>query len=355
MSRKFLLALILVTAVSISAAPMRRAVQVPPLFPRCSMVTGTAGVTFTKDRGTTLAPTAERLTGIAYTYGLTALDSEGSLLAWHRSDLILSTDHGCSWRVVATFDDYDFPPRITAGKDGRAYAWSDNRNFLVRYDSRGAVKLKQPAPFIGFAVDSKDSNHVRAGGSDGAVYDSPDGGETWTRIGGLSLNLMYRFAFDPENLDNIFAGLATQGVYRTTDGGRTWSHPVDRVNMFEVIVSPADSRVVWAEGFDNRDEIRHIYLSEDAGQTFRAVVDQSPEVSLRNGNLLAPDPRNRHVLYFVFGTYFQGYGTDIYRYDEASRSLTVAHNDANDVNAIAFSPVQPNLMYLGLESESGGR
>lgn len=352
----------LLISLPLAAATRRRAIEVPPPFPACSMVTGTPAVTFTRDHGATLAPIAERLSGIGYTYGLAALDTPGTLMAWHKSDLILSTDHGCSWRVVASFSDYDFPPRIVPAKGGRAYAWSDNRSFLVRYDSRGAVKMKQPAAFVGFAVDRADGDHVRAGGADGSLWESGDAGETWTQIGNLKTEtspiIFYRIAFDPSNLDHVLAGTTIDGAYVSFDGGRTWRRSANlpaRMNMFEVVVSPADPSVVWGEGIDLGQELRHIYLSRDGGATFRAVVGQSDRVQLINGNILAPHPALPAVLYFVFGTYFQNYGTDLYRFDAAGGSLTVTHNEFNDINAIAFSPVRPNLMYLGLEVESGVR
>lgn len=342
----------------VSAGSRRRAVAFPLAFPPCSMVTGTAAVTFTHDHGATLAPTAQQLSGIGYTYGLAVLDS-GSLMAWHKSDLILSDDHGCSWRVVASFDEYEFPPRIAAARGRRAYAWSDNRSFLVRYDSRGAVKLKQPVDFVGLASDPDDADHVRAGGSDGSVWDSRDGGETWTPIGSIRLDnptLYYRFAFDPANLDHILAGTSVSGAFLSTDGGLTWVRPlIGAENVFELVVSPANPNIVWAEGIDLDDEVRRIYRSADGGLTFVPEIDGSADVHLINGTLLAPHPTNADVLYFVFGTYFQDYGTDLYRYDAARRVLTLTHNDQDDIDAIAFSPGQPQLMYLGLEVESNVR
>jgi hypothetical protein len=362
MIRKYFTFLCVFVSLPLAAAGKQRAVEVPRPFPQCSMITGTAAVTFTRDQGVTLMPTAEQLSGIGYTYGLAALDVEGTLLAWHRSDLILSTDNGCSWRVVASFSDYDFPPRITPAKGGRAYAWSDNRTFLVRYDSRGAVKVKQPVAFIGLAVDRADADHVRAGGSDGSIWESRDGGETWTRIGSVRVAssdpIFYRVAFDPANLDHIVAGVTNDGASVSFDGGSTWQAAKNlsgRMNVFELAISPADPNVVWAEGIDLGELRRHIYLSRDGGATFRSVVDQSASVQLINGNLLAPHPALPDVLYFVFGTYFQNYGTDLFRYDAASGALTMTHNDFNDINSIAFSPVRPNLMYFGLEVESGAR
>jgi hypothetical protein len=94
---------------------------------------------------------------------------------------------------------------------------------------------------------------------------------------------------------------------------------------------------------------RHIYLSDDGGATYRAVVDEAPGLKLINGPVLAPHPANRDVLYFVFGTHIFQYGTDVFRYDASSATLTMQHNDQNDVNAIAFSRRDPSVMYFGLE------
>lgn len=97
---------------------------------------------------------------------------------------------------------------------------------------------------------------------------------------------------------------------------------------------------------------KHIFRSNDGGATFSAVVDASAEVTLINGPVMAAHPTNPNVLYFVFGTYFQGYGTDIFRYDAASRALTKTHNDHDDVGSITFSPADPSIMYLGIVEES---
>src|SRR5215213_6090224 len=84
MSRRITLLLMVCVSLAIPAAARRRAVRVPELYPPCSMITGTAAVTFTFDEGRTLTPSAEPLTPIAYTYGLAAMDAPDTLIAWHR-------------------------------------------------------------------------------------------------------------------------------------------------------------------------------------------------------------------------------------------------------------------------------
>lgn len=357
----FLFSLVLVLA--LPAAARRRAVSPREAYPPCSMVTGSSAVTFTRNEGFTLAPLAVPPQPIAYTYGLAAMiDEVDTLVAWSGNDLLISDNAGCSWRVAATVEGADFPPKLEPARGGRVYAWSENRLFFVRYDARGAVKLRQPVEFVGVAVDATNADRVRAGGSDGSLWESVDAGETWNPLGTkIDAPLVYRFAFDPHDLDHIAVGTVTDGAYLSRDGGRNWTQATGfgnaGVNVFHLVFSPVDGNRVWAFAIDleqsdtgHASHGRHIYLSDDGGATFRAVVDEEAGVKLINGPTMAPHPTNRDVLYFIFGTYFQGYGTDLFRYDAASAQLTMTHSTLDDVNAIAFSRKTPSVMYLGIEA-----
>lgn len=338
-----------------AAAARRRAVTVPSQFPRCSMITGTAAVTFTHDFGESLTPSTESLKPIAYTFGVAVmLDNPGEVMAWNGDDLLLSTDAGCSWRVVATNSDWDFPPTLTPAKGGRMYVWSDNRRFLLRYDSRGLATLKPPADFIGFTSHNRNGEHLRAGASDGSIWESSDAGDTWTPIGALATNvpLYYRFAFDPNDIDHVVAGTVSNGAYVSRDGGRTWTRATGigkaGANIFAAVVSPADSNRVWVEGIDLAESRRYIWISSDGGATYEPVIQEGPGVELVNGNIMAAHPTNKDTLFFVFGTHIFGHGTDLYRYDYNERVLRLTHNTHDGINAIAFSQADPNLMYLGI-------
>ncbi|HEX6641882.1 MAG TPA: hypothetical protein VF215_12265, partial [Thermoanaerobaculia bacterium] len=80
-------ALLLLSALVVfpAAAARRRAVSPAELYPRCAMVTGNPGVTFTRNEGFTLAPFAAPPLPISYTYGVAAMvDEQDTLVAWHR-------------------------------------------------------------------------------------------------------------------------------------------------------------------------------------------------------------------------------------------------------------------------------
>lgn len=346
------LILILLIAGPLAAAPRRRAVT-PARFPQCLAVAGTPAVTFSRDGGVTVAPRVMPLHGIGYTYGLAVLDGGQTLLSAHNDLVSLSRDAGCTWDAVGQVTGPDlFPPSITAAPAGRAYIWSDNREILARYANGSLTALKPPAAIVGLGADA---GRVRIAGGDSALWTSLDGGDSWQRTGtGLpgAPAIVYRGAFDPANLDHALVGTASTGAFVTFDGGGNWQSATgigNGFNVFSIVVSPADPNVVWAMAIRLADSSRHIYLSRDGGRTFAAAVDAGNGVTLTNGVVMAAHPVDPDVLYFVFGTFFQDYGTDLFRYDAASRALALMHHPFDDIDAIAFSPLDSNVMYFGLE------
>jgi len=344
---------LLLLASPLSAA--RHRATLPVVFPACAEVQGIPAVTFSRDGGQTLAPVAQKLEGVGYTNGLAALDAK-RLIAIHKQVLSISTDAGCTWSAIGSVA-FDDPPRIAAAGADRAYVWGDGRAVLARYDRGVVTMLKPPVTIVGVVANG---DRVRLGGDDGSVWESVDGGGSWAQIGGRALTgLVYRAAFDPGNFDHVIFGAANAGAVVTFDGGKSYAKAGGLgtgKNVFNIVVSPADPKIVWAMGIDLAESDanvtshgRHIYRSVDGAASFVPVVDEGNGVQLINGPLMAAHPTDTNVLYFVFGTYFDAYGTDLFRYDAATRSLTVSHFNYDDFDAIAFSPADPSAMYFGLE------
>jgi len=320
-------------------------------------------VTFTKDRGATLTPTEQTLTPVGYTKGLIALDTPNTLLAEHKGAILRSEDAGCTWSPVGQVG--SSPLVLVAAPGGRAYGYVDNNEYLYRIDGDTITKLTSPAHYVlGLGVDPKDENHLRIGDDKGQVWDSKDGGASFSPIGmkipdALSI---YRYGFDPNDLDHILVGQLVKGASVSHDGGATWKSAqikgVQDANVFSIAISPADANVAWVQGIDLAHandavyEGRTIWRSLDGGASFEPMVEQTAEITIRNQELLAPHPTDPTILYFVFGTYYNNYGTDIYRYDATQANVTKTHNDHDDISSIAFHPGNPEVMYLGLTADA---
>jgi hypothetical protein len=328
--------------------------------PACPQITGTASVTFTTDEGATLVPTSTALSGTIYTYGLVALD-EGRVVAESGGRLLRSDDDGCSWRDIGAAPT---TPMVMTHAGDVVYAWADNGSALARIEDDNVTMLTPPPGSIHGLGAAGDELVI---GVDATLLRSLDQGNSWQPMGVPALSddpsslLVYRTTF--ANLNHAVVG--TAGITLVTfDGGDSWSPSTGlstgRSNVFNVVMSPVDNDVVWAQGIDIVESLqvplpshegRHVWRSEDGGRSFVVVVDQTPAVVLINGSIMAAHPNNQDVLYFVFGTYFGGYGTDLHRYDHTTLATTMTHNDNHDIAAIAFSPDDDKVMYLGLVHE----
>ncbi|UCE24340.1 MAG: T9SS type A sorting domain-containing protein [Candidatus Zixiibacteriota bacterium] len=341
--------------------------------PDCDRVIGTPALTFTSDEGLTMAETG-LLKGIVYTYGLTTLDVGNTLLASTLTNagttILRSTDAGCNWRTIELLPVSELL-LLTAAPDGQAYGWSRGRSLFYRIEGTDVVNRSAPRNIYGLAVDPDDANHIRIGTYDCQLYESFDGGVTFAPLGNpanTGNTIYFAVEFDPSNFDCALCG--SKGAWRTTDAGQTWSvippfekEDLDLVYLFEF--NRADPGRVWARA--NLETIanptREILVSSDGGASFGPAIKQGDQTVDQNGEVrtailtnqptMAAHSENPDLFYFVMGSYFQGYGTDLFRYDARMDDLSVVHIDLLDgIDAIAFNPADANVMYLGLESES---
>ena len=331
--------------------------------PACETVDGDGSFSFTRNDGATLTPTSNPLTPVAYS-SLVALARPGHLVGITKKTVQLSQDAGCSWEVVARTEQDLSQYSLAAGPGGVAYAYGVNDPVVLRISGRHVSRHRGPLSddgVAGFHVDASNPNLLTAVDKSGGVYLSTDGSRAWVKQASAPVTELgvYEAAIDPWDRRHIVLGLSGAGTLATFDGGWTWTRSEGigakgNANVFSVSVSSADPGTVWVEGFDpaqsGSNRARHIWRSSDGGLTYRSVLD-GWDVTLYNGTELWPSPVDPDVVYFEFGTSFAGFGTDLYRYDDATGSVSWTHNAYDGINSVSFHPADPAVMYLGLVEE----
>jgi hypothetical protein len=331
------------------------------VLPQCANITGAPGIGFGPDDVSSVqASTVAYPPGIHYAHGIVALDVANVLILHAGTELFRSEDAGCTWTSLGTTS--LSPNRVEAGVGDRAWSWGDNLPSLTRVDGTVLTDLTPPVDVIGVGVDRADADHIRLAG-DGGQWETFDAGANWSPIGSAPPvgSVEYRVAYDPQDLDHVLFGSTWEGFSVSFDGGQLWLKssgladvPGSNVNGFSVVVSPVDGNIVWAEALDfSANDTKFIYRSDDGGMNFTKVVseDEDVDITLTNGVHLIPHATDARVLYWVFGTCFSGYGTNLYRYEEGA-GLTWSNYPYADFGDLEFSPADPSFVYVGLDGDS---
>jgi photosystem II stability/assembly factor-like uncharacterized protein len=109
------------------------------------------------------------------------------------------------------------------------------------------------------AVDPKNAKHILLGAADGGIWESKDGGTTWSpRTDSMPSLAIGAITFHPTNANTVYAGSGEgnfyaslgAGVYRSTDGGTTWtvlaSAPFMGSGFFDLVVDPKTPSTLYA-------------------------------------------------------------------------------------------------------------
>ena len=124
------------------------------------------------------------------------------------------------------------------------------------------------------------SYSILVGTTGASLFRSPDGGQTWGRLGAPfpGDSQVRALAVDPSRPSVVYAG-SNYGIFRSNDAGATWlklDSPMDGLHIWSIAVDPSDSNTLFAG-----TSPPFLFRSRDGGETWQKHLPQQR----RRGNL----------------------------------------------------------------------
>ncbi|OLC98539.1 MAG: hypothetical protein AUH86_04620 [Acidobacteria bacterium 13_1_40CM_4_58_4] len=166
------------------------------------------------------------------------------------------------------------------------FAWR-----IVR-DTRGTL-------YVLVARRSEDGSIGTEG--DGAIYKSSNGAESWTRVAmPQASNGPNGLAIDPNTPDRLYLAAWARdkgehgdggGIYLSEDAGKTWRQVLDRDrHIYDVTIDPRNPNILYAAGFESS-----AWRSEDRGENWTRI----PGFNFKWGHRVIPDPQDPKKVYIT--------------------------------------------------------
>ena len=183
-----------------------------------------------------------------------------------------SVDSGATWTKTTTFNNNNGPGFDHLIHDGPAIhptnpdiVWVASGGQIYKTVNGGTSwTLSSTGTTVnncngvhGIIVDPTDHDHLFAGtiatGCDGGVFESVNGGATWTHLAGSPIgggigNDAWPLRINPVETNRLYAGSPHNAIYRSSNGGTSWSNtpPVaGDHSTYEIAVNPALPSNVW--------------------------------------------------------------------------------------------------------------
>lgn len=255
------------------------------------------------------------------------------------------------WEPTAKFEPAASPFLLAAGR-GVVWAGSYTSNdygtswVATRHDGIDHQLLDD------IGIDPRDPRHVWVIDNVGSIFETRDGGATYSRIidpqrgSGFRYSSVYAIAAAPSDPNVVFAVKNGFGVFRSSDAGRTWTFlprsEVDSSNS--IAVDPTSADIIYS-GYTRKpfQKSAMVRQSTDRGESWRTALEIKDAVAITS---IAVDPKNSSNVY-AGSTGSEG-ALWVSR-DRGSNFERLASGfDFTSVHRLATSPSEPAVAYAGV-------
>jgi photosystem II stability/assembly factor-like uncharacterized protein len=199
-------------------------------------------------------------------------------------------------------------------------------------------------------IDPRDGRHMILG-CDGGVYVTCDRMENWDHLNHTAIGQFYHVALDTRRDYRVYGGLQDNGSWGGPSRTHSLTGPVneDWVSVgggdgFKCQVDPDDPDQIYFTSQNGAIGRRHLKTGETASLRPRPGKDQTFRFNWNTPFILSHEnPR----IYYVAGNYvFRSLdrGSDL-----RIISPEVTHTDKGSATALAESPRNPNVLYVGTD------
>lgn len=271
------------------------------------------------------------------------------------------TDALPSLAIGAIAFDPSNPAIVYAGTGEGDFFRRLGAGLLRSIDGGIAWTLHATTPFAGtgfydLVVDPLDGNHLLAATSAG-LYESTNAGGSWTvRRSQVTWKLSMHpvIVGDPNSTQEVLAACA-DGVFRSTNGGTTWNAVAlpggpATYQRIEVGHAPSDGGVIYVFAAGSTGTA-HLWRRATFGGAFTAATSLPPGLSTGQAWydwFASVAPNNPDVLYLGAIEVHKGVRSvsDVWTWSNISARIS-GDSIHPDQHAIAFSPTDPNVLYVG--------
>jgi len=177
-----------------------------------------------------------------------------------------------------------------------------------------------------------------------SIAQAPVDGEHWIPSGPLGGDAR-AFASVPGQSSHLYLGTTNSWLYESVDGGATWSRlakldPADDLVVDNIVVDASDPKTILAGGWKLTRSDGGMWISHDAGRSWKAIEDLRGQ-SIR---AMAQAPSDAKIL-------FVGTLDGVFRSDDSGASWALISpkdsQEIHEVESLAVDPTDPQIVYAG--------